>query len=88
MATLSSPVPFLDLAWIPAGDTRWSARRTHLWDCAAVCARPGLAKVGLEASGGLVFWDLARAPAEAVLATRLATYDCLARYEAAAVQAS
>lgn len=83
MATLSSPLPFLDLSWIPAGGDRWSARRTHLWDCAVVWARPGLAKVGLEASGGLVLWDLSRAPAEAVLASRLATYEGLARDELA-----
>lgn len=87
MATLSSPLPFLDLDWIPAGGSRWSARRTHLWDCAVVWARPGLAKVGLEASGSLVLWDLARVPAAAVLASRLATYEGLARDEAAAIEA-
>lgn len=87
MATLSSPLPFLDLSWIPAGGSRWSAKRTHLYDCAVVWARPGLAKVGLEAVGALVIWDLARAPAEAVLAQRLATYDRLARDEAAAIEA-
>jgi hypothetical protein len=80
---MTSPPAFLDLSWIPAGGTRWSARRTHLWDCASTWARPGLAKVGLEASGGLVLWDLARVPAAAVLASRLATYEKLARDEAA-----
>lgn len=84
---ITSPPPFLDLAWIPAGGDRWSARRTHLWDCASTWARPGLAKVGLEAVGALVIWDLSRVPAAAVLASRLATYEKLARDEAAAIQA-
>ncbi|WP_156398897.1 hypothetical protein [Methylobacterium sp. Leaf469] len=84
---ITSPPSFLDLSWIPAGGDRWSARRTALYDCAVFWARPGLAKVGLEAVGALVLWDLARGPGEAVLAQRLATYEKLARDELALQEA-
>lgn len=85
--SMTSPPDFLGLTWIPAGGSRWSARRTHLWDCASTWARPGMSKIGLEAVGALVLWDLSRAPAEAVLAQRLATYEKLARDELALQEA-
>lgn len=73
--------PFLDLAWVPAPDGRLVAPRTPLFDAALICAVRGMAATGIVEQGGLVVWDLARAPGEPALGRRLAAYERVAREE-------
>jgi hypothetical protein len=77
----AAPPAFLDLAWTPAPDGRHVAPRTPLFEAALACASRGMEAAGIEARGGLVAWDLSRAPGEPVLGRRLAAWERVAREE-------
>ncbi|MRI55126.1 hypothetical protein D8770_14315 [Methylobacterium sp. DB1607] len=80
MDTIAAPA-FLDLAWTPAPDGRLVAPRTALFEAALAVASRGMEAAGIVPQGGLVAWDLDRAPGEPVLARRLAAWERVAREE-------
>lgn len=78
---------FLDLEWASSPDGRWVAPLTRLAEAAWDRCRSGLREAGFDVRGGIVAWDLARAPAEPRLSFRLAAWERVTRAELAAIEA-
>ncbi len=78
---------FLDLAWASAPDGRWVAPLTRLAEAAWDRCRSGLREAGFDVRGGMVAWDLTRAPAEPRLSMRLAAWERDTRAELGAIEA-
>ena len=74
---------FLDLAWHHAGGDVWAAQRTRLFDATYECAVRGMAKVGIEATGAIVAWDLSRAPDADIVDKRFSSWERVGREELA-----
>lgn len=87
LSAANAAPPFLDLAFRRAGHGKLVAGRTRLADVAWDRCRTGMREAGFDVRDGLVTWDLARAPAEPKLSTRLAAWERVSRTEFAAIEA-